>query len=676
MSTAESSKHQKVKKKQKPDGDGNAAAPPVQEEPAAAAEQGADQVHGIPDHLRDRKRKKSKWAKEMRRKERQRQEGGEAQTPARAPWEDLPLEPGQTTVKPFTVGREIGYFSPKRFEDQGLCEPVWESLKQARPKCTNLTEPQVAILPALLDPAADTLVYAKDHTGRSLAYLIALMTAIGPTKPHPEKPFALILTPEHKRAHHIRDELVAVSGIRRATPLVLTQFRTLENDQARFSVSPHVVICHPRRMMDHIRQSPSMGDWLDDARFVVADQLDVLLREGYAEDISALLQNLSHSDRKLILVSAEESKVVQEFATRHLRKGYAVACGVPERERSLKQKTHQECLVVKPAELPLTLMTLLKELKRKGKQKLLVYCAVAEEAVYYAALAREVIGVEPIEMHSLRQPPLHPLDQEGRRAIFERLKTEESWVCFTMDCNKNSWTKGNFIPGPLATVVLHVGAPPHAEKYVHRLGDGKSTDQLAPKSIILGLPFEEMFLSNLATQFRVDSIARPVPKPKFVEKVEAALQRRALTDATPQAKREAEFTWKSWLGYKKSMRQTLGCTNELMVANGNQLFATLFADPHGNAPAVSWSWACQMNLRRQDTLNCSQRGMPRVERVELWSDDEKMDPEEKKKRDLLALVRKLKEGARFKPRDPDAPRRKRKKQDDEGDDEDEDSDED
>lgn len=55
--------------------------------------------------------------------------------------------------------------------------------------------------------------------------------------------------------------------------------------------------------------------------------------------------------------------MVQEFATRHLRKGYAVACGVPERERSLKQKTHQECLVVKPAELPLTLMTLLKELK-------------------------------------------------------------------------------------------------------------------------------------------------------------------------------------------------------------------------------------------------------------------------------------------------------------------------
>lgn len=61
-----------------------------------------------------------------------------------------------------------------------------------------------------------------------------------------------------------------------------------------------------------------------------------------------------------------------------------------------------------------------------------------------------------------------------------------------------------------------------------------------------------------------------------------------------------------------------GCTNELMVANGNQLFATLFADPHGNAPAVSWSWACQMNLRRQDTLNCSQRGMPRCVPPAVW----------------------------------------------------------
>lgn len=43
---------------------------------------------------------------------------------------------------------------------------------------------------------------------------------------------------------------------------------------------------------------------------------------------------------------------------------------------------------------------------------------------------------------------------------------------------------------------------------------------------------------------------------------------------------------------------------------------------------------------------------------------------------VAALASDGSERARFKPRDPDAPRRKRKKQDDEGDDEDEDSDED
>lgn len=636
-------------KKKKPAEAKVPSAAPISDDPIAA-ELAAKAAFRQEQKMRRLKRRKELW--------RQRSEPQSKDEPA--PWEAIPLEPKKVKeVIPGTQMASIGYLSGKLFKEMDLCEPVLESLHSQKPSYTHLTLPQLAILPALMDTRRDTLAFAKDGTGRSLAFLIALMTGIGPKPKEATKPYGIIITASSKRALHIQSELKLLTQFRHPRSVLLSDSRALDNDRDHLKRMPNIIICQPKRIVDHLKQMSSFTEFLDGAKFVVVDQLDVLLKEGHNSNIAAVLSNCHIDNKKTIMLSAVDSPEQRKFAQKYLRPDPCIIDALPVVENAVRQKTRQEYLVAKPTELPLFLLALMRDLRSKGKRRILVYCTVTEEAQYYAQLTRDVLGVEPIEIHRLAEEN-KTMDQiREARAMVEKQQLEE-WVVFTQDSGSR-WKRKSPIPGAVATDIIHIGPIVSDTRYAQRLAHPDAPEDCVAHSILLGLPMEEQYFMKLATTFSIELSAAPIPTDKLRTKVTNALQRRALAGASEEATTVAVQFWKAWFGNRKSMRQLLGCTTELLIATGNELFGVLYADPAGKAPAVRWDWASNMKLQRNGDLHCVSRGRARVDHVDLESEPE-VDETEKRKTDLLALVKKLKQGAEAsKKRDPDAPQPKRRR---------------
>jgi len=304
---------------------------------------------------------------------------------------------------------------------------------------------------------------------------------------------------------------------------------------------------------------------------------------------------------------------------------------------ALRKLPGREYLVTKGADRPIVLMTLLRDLMRKEEARVLVSCSVAVEAAYWARLAKEVLHLDPVEVHQKR-----PMLEPERTLTLEGLRTAPSWLVFTAE---PASSRERFpLPVARATTVIHVGPPPTVDAYVRRQGATDPTvTSLVAKSIILGVPCEEQLTEALAARMRILKMGSPIPTPKLQARVAEALARRAPANASEEARSEALACWKGWLGYMVSHRSALCCSADLTVRSGNELFGAMFGDPEG-APPVPWGLVQALHMKGCKGLRCISRPQEKsraAASARSPAPSQTVSPEEQKKKDLLELVRKL-----------------------------------
>ena len=170
---------------------------------------------------------------------------------------------------------------------------------------------QAEAIPPLLE-GRDLLGQAQTGTGKTAAFALPLLSAIDPTKKHPQ---LLILAPTRELAIQVAEACQQyakhLKGLN-VLPIYGGQSYTIQLKQ--LNRGAQVVVGTPGRVMDHIRRKTLS---LDGLNALVLDEADEMLRMGFIDDVKWVLEQ-SPPDRQIALFSATMPREVQRVADQHL----------------------------------------------------------------------------------------------------------------------------------------------------------------------------------------------------------------------------------------------------------------------------------------------------------------------------------------------------------------------
>ena len=202
-----------------------------------------------------------------------------------------------------------------------MIAPVQRAL--ADEKYETPTPIQAQAVPCLLE-GLDLLGHAPTGTGKTAAFALPLLSRLDMQSKHVQ---VLTLTPTRELAIQVAEAFRRyashIKGFH-VLPIYGGQEYSGQIRQLRRGVQ--VVVGTPGRVMDHMRKGTLK---LDGLQALVLDEADEMLRMGFIDDVSWILEQ-TPNERQMALFSATMPKEVERIARRHLNK---------PREISIKTQT-------------------------------------------------------------------------------------------------------------------------------------------------------------------------------------------------------------------------------------------------------------------------------------------------------------------------------------------------
>ncbi len=306
---------------------------------------------------------------------------------------------------------------------------------------TDPTPIQKEAIPLALE-GRDLLIQARTGTGKTGAFGIPIIERIK----RGER--ALILAPTRELAIQIRDHLrdlarfsrVSVFSFYGGTPVV----RDLDLLSKRI---PDVVVGTPGRIKDLIERGALK---LDTFRFLVLDEVDIMLDMGFREDIEWIVSRMS-SERQTFFVSATVPEEIKEIAKKFMRPDFV---HVSVESEELKPRI-REVVVRTRSELHKT-EKLEKILKENEEEKIIVFVRMKRNAKELAyRLKRKGYKVEALH---------GDMTQKRRETVMRLFRNGKVRVLVATDVA----SRGLDIEGVSLIVNFHLPEDPRV--YTHRIG--------------------------------------------------------------------------------------------------------------------------------------------------------------------------------------------------------------
>lgn len=199
--------------------------------------------------------------------------------------------------------------TPPRFADLGLSAPVMEALN--RIGYEQPTPIQAESIPPLLS-GKDILGTAQTGTGKTAAFALPSLSRIDLRK---SKPQVLVLTPTRELAIQVAEAFQNYAGAMKGfhvLPIYGGQSMSIQLRQ--LSRGAHVVVGTPGRVMDHLRRNTLK---LDELKTVVLDEADEMLRMGFIDDVTWILEH-TPEQRQVALFSATMPTAIRKVADTYL----------------------------------------------------------------------------------------------------------------------------------------------------------------------------------------------------------------------------------------------------------------------------------------------------------------------------------------------------------------------
>ena len=181
----------------------------------------------------------------------------------------------------------------------------------ARMEISEPTPIQAQSIPALL-AGRDLVGQAQTGSGKTLAFGVPIAEACDPSFRGVQ---ALVLTPTRELALQVAGVIFQLASARGVSVTQVVGGRSIRREQAALRRGADVVVGTPGRTLDHLRQrSLDLGA----VRFLVLDEADEMLDQGFARDVEAILGRTPAS-RQTALFSATMPNWVANTAKQYLR---------------------------------------------------------------------------------------------------------------------------------------------------------------------------------------------------------------------------------------------------------------------------------------------------------------------------------------------------------------------
>ena len=304
------------------------------------------------------------------------------------------------------------------------------------------TPVQERAIPALLN-GRDVIARAQTGVGKTLSFVIPLFDKVDPQKEFVQ---ALILSPTRELAQQTAGEIRKLEGDTGIRTLTVSGGRDFEEEKRKIGHRAQVLVGTPGRLLDHLRKgNTSLGG----VKYLVLDEVDEMLRQGFGEDIETLL-SLMPQPHQTMMCSATLDEKVRKLG-RQLTINPLVIDIAPK--ESTASTIHQICIKVSEDHKADALASLI---RRYNPFLMLVFCCSKERAIELSDwLYGEGFNVDVLH---------GDMSQTKRRQVMENFRKAKLQILVASDIA----ARGLDVEG--ITQVVNYDIPHDPDWYVHRIG--------------------------------------------------------------------------------------------------------------------------------------------------------------------------------------------------------------
>jgi len=389
------------------------------------------------------------------------------------------------------------------FTGLGLREELLQAL--ARLGYEEPTPIQREAIPLLI-AGADVLGQAATGTGKTAAFALPILQAIG--RNAPAVPTALVVVPTRELAVQVSEAMFKYGRELGVKVLPIFGGQPIGRQLQELHRGVHVVVATPGRAIDHINRG-SLA--LDEIRTVVLDEADEMLDMGFTDDIESILEGTPR-DRQTVLFSATMPRRIENIAKRHQRNPVRIEIGRSATD-SGKALVRQTVYFVERAHKASALGRVL---DIEGPTAAIIFCRTRTEVDELTAT---------MNGRGYRAEALHGgMDQNQRDRVMGRLRDGSAELLIATDVAARGLDVDQL------THVVNYDVPSAAESYVHRIGRvGRAGREGV--AITLAEPRERRLLANIERLTKQSIAIAKVPTVADLRTKQIELTVESLNDA-------------------------------------------------------------------------------------------------------------------------------------------------
>lgn len=204
-----------------------------------------------------------------------------------------------------------------KWTDLGLSDHILKLVESAG--FPHPTEVQAQSIPPIL-AGHDVIVSSQTGSGKTASFVLPTVARFAGT----EGTFGLVLAPTREIAQQtqtIFEIFGAPLGLR---SVALIGGVNLRQDEEALRTYPQIVVATPGRLCDHLDRG---NIWLEFIKILVLDEADRMLKMGFADQLSRIMEDLPTS-RQTLLFSATFAPQVQRLVQKLMKTPKVITIGV------------------------------------------------------------------------------------------------------------------------------------------------------------------------------------------------------------------------------------------------------------------------------------------------------------------------------------------------------------
>ncbi|KAJ2354407.1 ribosomal RNA processing protein [Coemansia sp. RSA 2618] len=290
----------------------------------------------------------------------------------------------------------------------------------------------------------DVIGLAQTGSGKTAAFALPILQALWAD---PSPLFACVMAPTRELAYQIAETFEALGAGIGARCAVIIGGVDMMSQQIALSKRPHVVVCTPGRLQDHLENTKGFS--LRTLKYLVMDEADRLLDMDFGPKIDQILRVIPR-ERTTFLFSATMTTKVAKLQRASLSNPVKIEVSA---KYSTVDKLQQYFMFFPFKRKDCYLVWLLNE---TAGQSAIVFARTCSEVLRLGLLLRN-LGVEAIPLHG-------QLSMDKRMGALNKFKSGARKVLVATDVA----SRGLDIPA--VDLVVNYDIPSFSKDYIHRVG--------------------------------------------------------------------------------------------------------------------------------------------------------------------------------------------------------------